>query len=333
MSAESSIASRYRAIKATPDLLPQATLRELMQRRPLRATVAIAGEWLGLGLAVALYEVVSWPGLYPLLVAWIGARMLGLWVLAHDGLHHLLFRNRRLNDAVTRTLLAWPLFVSLSEFRRVHLEHHRHLKTPRDPETALAEFPDFRFPHSRAHLLGILLMDLSGINFVRFFVKKRYRALRHLAGSPSHGRRGWPRPGKLAYYGGALGLVAAWGLWRELALFWLVPYATWYTLVLRLRLMAEHLHLPESDHLQTRTILPCALERWFFVPHHVSYHAEHHLYPGVPCYRLPRLHGLLRQHGEFAERAPLRRGYLRTLGEFARAEVAADSPSEPSRSW
>ena len=32
-------------------------------------------------------------------------------------------------------------------------------------------------------------------------------------------------------------------------------------------------------------------------PHHVNYHLEHHLYPAVPHYHLPRLHRLLRDKG------------------------------------
>ncbi len=35
------------------------------------------------------------------------------------------------------------------------------------------------------------------------------------------------------------------------------------------------------------------LGRFFLFPHHVNYHLEHHLYPAVPHYKLPRLHRLL----------------------------------------
>jgi fatty acid desaturase len=35
-------------------------------------------------------------------------------------------------------------------------------------------------------------------------------------------------------------------------------------------------------------------------PHHVNYHLEHHLYPAVPHYHLPRLHRLLFDKGALA---------------------------------
>jgi fatty acid desaturase len=42
------------------------------------------------------------------------------------------------------------------------------------------------------------------------------------------------------------------------------------------------------------------LARLVLFPHHVNYHLEHHLYPAVPHYHLPRLHRLLRDKGALA---------------------------------
>lgn len=309
------VASRYLDIR--PGLLRAEELREFCRLRPARSLGAIAGEWAGIAAGIALYEWLAVPWLYPLLVVWLGARMLGLWVLAHDGLHRLVLRDPKWNDRVTRGLLAWPIFVGLGDFRATHTRHHQHLKTPDDPESELAAYPDFRFPKSRGQLAAILLLDLSGVNFVRFFLKKRARRLRG-GGGPAGAGGSFPLA-KLAYYGLLLAAVAALGAWRELLLFWLIPYATWFTMTLRMRLMAEHLALPESEHFQTRTIVPTAFERWIFIPHHVNYHVEHHLYPAIPSYQLPRVHTQLRQSPEFAALAPERRGYLRVFREFAAA--------------
>ena len=57
------------------------------------------------------------------------------------------------------------------------------------------------------------------------------------------------------------------------------------------------------------TFRPTWLEAVLFSPHQMNYHAEHHLWPFVPYYHLPRL-------SEFVEKVPgitVRRSYLRFL--------------------
>lgn len=48
--------------------------------------------------------------------------------------------------------------------------------------------------------------------------------------------------------------------------------------------------------IQTGTIKHSYLKRLLLVPKNISYHYEHHLYPGIPCYHLPRLHNQLLKH-------------------------------------
>ena len=57
---------------------------------------------------------------------------------------------------------------------------------------------------------------------------------------------------------------------------------------------------------------------WTFLMFGNNYHLEHHLYPTVPCYYLPRVHRFLAAHGVFAAHgAHLSEGFfapLRFLG-------------------
>ena len=63
----------------------------------------------------------------------------------------------------------------------------------------------------------------------------------------------------------------------------------------RIRGAIEHGNVPdpENAYRQTRTYFMPALLRFFFAPKQVNYHLEHHLYPSVPFYHLPRLHAVL----------------------------------------
>jgi fatty acid desaturase len=71
------------------------------------------------------------------------------------------------------------------------------------------------------------------------------------------------------------------------AIYWLVPIATWLSMILRIRSIAEHYALPH-DHvwMETRTVIPNLLEALFIAPKNIAYHIEHHQYPSVPFYRL-----------------------------------------------
>ena len=104
------------------------------------------------------------------------------------------------------------------------------------------------------------------------------------------------------------GLAAA-GVWWAYPLLWLVPLVTWMMVITRIRNIAEHAVVPDSnDPLRnTRTTRANFLERLFIAPYYVNYHLEHHLLFYVPCYNLPRVHRILsaepacRPHGSAAE--------------------------------
>ena len=82
-----------------------------------------------------------------------------------------------------------------------------------------------------------------------------------------------------------------------------------------IRSVAEHFGELGYDHLlsSTRTIHANPLERFFLAPHNVSYHLEHHLYPGVPFYNLPALHQMLMEEEEYEEKAHITLGYWNGL--------------------
>ena len=72
------------------------------------------------------------------IVEWTMYVVLGyLWMsivtFMHDATHHTLFRRRWLNPAFGIVAMI-PVGVSFVAFRKDHLEHHRHNRSPRDPD-------------------------------------------------------------------------------------------------------------------------------------------------------------------------------------------------------
>ena len=106
-------------------------------------------------------------------------------------------------------------------------------------------------------------------------------------------------------------------LWMQqrFQFFWIVPYLSTFFMFQYIRSVAEHYGELSYDHLlsSTRSVKPNLIERFFIAPHQVGFHLEHHLYPGVPFYNLPKLHELLMQEEEYQEKAHITKGYLSGL--------------------
>jgi fatty acid desaturase len=92
---------------------------------------------------------------------------------------------------------------------------------------------------------------------------------------------------------------------------WLVGMATWLSLVTRIRNIAEHActSTGEDPFSHARTTLANPIERALIAPYWVNYHAEHHLFMYLPCYRLVEAHRLLVAKG-LIKRMEVRPGYL-----------------------
>jgi fatty acid desaturase len=80
-----------------------------------------------------------------------------------------------------------------------------------------------------------------------------------------------------------------------LFIYWLLPFATILQVMFFTRAAFEHGAIPDSQDRfrNTRTYLGRPIMVWLVAPLNVHYHLEHHLYPAVPFFRLPKLHKAL----------------------------------------
>ena len=126
------------------------------------------------------------------------------------------------------------------------------------------------------------------------------------------------------------GLALA-GVWWAYPLLWLVPLLTWMMVITRIRNIAEHAVVPDSnDPLRnTRTTKANLIERALVAPYFVNYHLEHHLLYYVPCYNLPKLHAIL-MRGPHAARMEMQPNYLSVL-RLATARPDAGRPAGRDR--
>jgi fatty acid desaturase len=279
------------------ELVTPAQVQDLRGKSNFVGALLVLHAWALIFGSMALF--VWWPNPVTFLLAAmvIGARQLGLAILMHDAAHGLLFADRRLNEGVATWLCAAPVFTSLQLYRPYHLKHHRHTQQAEDPDLGLSA----PFPITRKSLWRKIARDLTG----RTAYQRRLEQF----------RRGLAKEGK-AFIANLVLLagLSAVGYWWLYPVLWLVPLATWYQLVSRVRNIAEHAVVPDNDDplRNTRTTLVNVLERLLVAPYWVNYHLEHHLFMFVPCWRLPAAHRTLIAAG-LRERMEIQPGYAAML--------------------
>ena len=273
-----------------------------------RGLALVATAW---GLIIAAGALfVLWPNplTYVIAVMLIGARQLGLAVLMHDAAHGALHANGKINDWVGEWLCGAPTGTRLKAYRDYHLKHHKYTEQPEDPDLVLSA----PFPITRASLFRKIVRDLTGQTF---FKQRRMQFF----GNLQKGQIVNPTTAHFLIFNalllGALTLAGYW--WAYFAL-WVVPMATWYPLVTRLRNIAEHavVETKEDPFTHARTTLANPLERLFIAPYWVHFHGEHHVFMHVPCYRLERMHRMLMDK-DYWSRMHISPGYFSVLREAA----------------
>lgn len=297
-------------------------LKPLFKTNALRHAAAVLFNWLIIGMTIFLGVQYFHPLLYFFCVIVIGARMHALAILMHDATHFRFLKNRKWNDLVTNLVTTYPIFTSIEQYRENHLRHHRHLNTENDPDwVAKLTKREFTFPKTKQEFILTILSYLflfQGIKDAIWFVKR--------FSLPSSGLKikRSKKITRLVFNVIMLLSITVLGIWKYYLLFWIVPYLTTFFMFQYIRSVAEHFGELAYDHLltSTRTVKVNWLEQFFIAPHHVGYHLEHHLYPAVPFYHLPKLHALLMSHQDYSTKAHVTHGYMRgLLQELGKVEV------------
>ncbi len=239
------------------------------------------------------------------------ASLHGISLFTHEAVHGTLSSNRHLNHALG-AICAWPVLQNFAAYRVLHLEHHNHLGEPGDPD----HYDNYTqwTPMLWAMHWGRLI-----IGYPAYITAIPVLGFRHA--------KGWDRFWILFETSCAVLLVLAAILSpipRLLLIHaWLIPMLFINTLV-NIRGMSQHTLLEHhSDEIRgTRSILTGRLIAFFMC--NENYHLEHHLYPRVPWYNLPRLHQEMRAD-LVARGAP----YIGSYSAFVRDFVVASFRRTP----
>ena len=281
-------------------MLNKEELRRFSQTSAWHSVASIFLDWLGITALFAAVFFYPHPLVYLICFVLIGRQQLALAILMHDGAHGRLFRSGLLNDYLGQMFTAAPLFFSQDSYRKFHLKHHLDPLVPEDPDISLIG----GYPIARGSLVRKLLRDLTGISYFKFigyfFYKPRKKKdPTNPAKVALQSKRlplGYQIFSVLLVNGIMLALCWHFGHSWYFFFFWVLPMMTVLQVLLRIRGIAEHAgYQPHPNQMLCSRTVVNPLQTFFFAPHQVNYHMEHHQYPSIPFFRLPKVHRLLKE--------------------------------------
>lgn len=305
----------------TDDVSP-IVLRNLSQLSAKRALVALLFDWAVIVGCFALSLAVPHPLVWILCGVGIAARQHALLILMHDASHFRLLPGRRWNDRVGNWLCAWPLLITTEGYRANHLAHHSHLNTDDDPDWVRKHGrEDWTFPKSKWGVVVLLLRELCGRGFLQALWSIGDLSTTKLRAAKT--KSSWVE--RLAYYAVLATGVTLTSLWIPVLLLWFLPAFTLLPVILRIRSIAEHFGVEGEHEFNKSRNLHCRWwERCLLAPHNSGYHLDHHLYPSVPFYNLPRLHAELQGVPLYAHTSHQSYGIVSTSRRSVLEEITCD---------
>lgn len=264
--------------------IPADALRGLHQKRPLLHAAVAAANFAALvasGAAIAMLD--RWYFWLPF-AAIAGFAVFNCTVLLHEVVHHAVVRDA--SDRLYRILgllYAIPSGISASQFTRWHLDHHASLGSDEeDPKR------HWLSPKRNARWLKALYFT-PALFPIYFRAAARETALYE----PELRRRiARERLATIAFHLAVLGAIAYFAGWFVAFKLYVVPVFLVFPVAFALNRLGQHYDIDPADPAKWSTLVKGS---WFWDAVYLfsNYHLEHHYFPSVPFYNLPRLQKLL----------------------------------------
>jgi len=264
--------------------IPVDALRELHQKRPLlHALLAFANVAALAGSVAAILYFDRWYFWLPfsLIAGWA---VFDFTVLLHEVVHRAVLKESSESGYRALGLLyAIPSGISASQFTRWHLDHHAGLGSDlEDPKR------HYLSPKINARWLKVLYFTPA-----LFFIYFRAAAKETASYEPElRNRIARERLVTILFQLSVLAAVAWIGGWFIAWKLYIIPIFFMFPIAFALNRLGQHYDIEPGDVAQWSTLMKGS---WFWDAAFLfsNYHLEHHYFPGVPFYNLPRLQRLL----------------------------------------
>ncbi len=212
----------------------------------------------------------------------IGLCIHGMANLMHECIHNNLFNGLK-NNWLYGLITGMPALFSITAYKVNHLIHHKYTGTTKDPDE-----------------LGNLTKNkfLIKVFFYLWLIVGLFMYLVHV---PINGFRYGNKKERISIlleyafmatvYGAIIIASLHFGKFDIVLHCWIIPMP-FAGLLGNVRGWAEHM-LTDKSHLllNTRTVTSNTVFSFLYI--NLNYHLEHHLFPKIPWYNLPKLHTLL----------------------------------------
>src|SRR5713226_8078502 len=278
--------------------LSSEDLRRLHQKRPwLHALIAVANVAALILSGVAIVHFDRWYIWLPFAIV-AGFAVFDFTVLLHEVVHKAVLAQS--SDRAYRflgLLYAMPSGMSAAQFTRWHLDHHAGLGSyEEDPKR------HYLSPKINARWLKFLY-------FTPALFPIYFRAAKREADGyePELQRRiAGERLATILFQLGVLAAIALIGGWWIAFKLYMVPVFFVFPVAFALNRVGQHYDIDPTDPAKWATLVKGS---WFWDAAYLfsNYHLEHHYFPGVPFYNLPKLQKLLLPF--YAQRGMAAHGY------------------------
>jgi fatty acid desaturase len=264
--------------------IPADELRRLHQKRPLLHAIIAAANFAAViasGAAIVLLD--RWYFWLPFAVI-AGLAIFNCTVLLHEVVHRAVVRDS--DDRLYRILgllYAIPSGISASQFTRWHLDHHASLGSDdEDPKR------HYLSPKRNARWLKALYFT-PALFPIYFRAAAKETASYEPELKTRIARERWAT---IAFQLGVLGVIAVIGGWFIAFKLYVVPVFFIFPIAFALNRLGQHYDIDPADPAKWSTLMKGSWF-WDFAYLYSNYHLEHHYFPSIPFYNLPRLQKLL----------------------------------------
>jgi beta-carotene hydroxylase len=255
-------------------------MRELHRKQPARHVVVAIRQFAILAVTTWALIRIDNPFIWIPLSVVQGFTVFNFTVLLHEVVHHTVFERRHPRaERALGLLYAIPSGISASQFTRWHLDHHAELGSDEDD-------PKRHHLSPKINARWFKLLYCTPVLFPIYFRAARREASTYPA--PLQQAIARERRISMAFHLLALGVIwYGFGFYAALRTS-VIPVFFIFPIAFTLNRLGQHYDIDPTDPAKWGTLMR---GHWFwdFAYLNSNYHLEHHYFPGVPFYNLPRV--------------------------------------------